>query len=203
MRRLIIPLFCLLLCCAPASARDRGVVRIGMDWGYGMDVYRYWNLIYLDSEVGYVVQDQDSEIPARPYAFFTLYAGFEPVDWMGISLFSGVMGVSTGRSLIPLGLQASFLPRGNAVAGPIFAVGVGTALNTDFSYSKASFGLLGAGWRFRLNNDWNMDLLLRGRICRDFPPIWDSENRNYVEESLIRKNFTVSGSLEFGISISF
>lgn len=203
MKRVLIHIVCFLLCCSPAFAGGRGAARIGMDWGYGMDVYRYWNLIYLDSEMGYVVQDNDYDTPARPYAYFTLSAGFEPVDWMGISVFSGVMGVSKGRSLIPLGLQASFLPRGNAMAGPIFTIGAGTALNTDFSYSKASFGLLGAGWRFRLNDAWNMDLLLRSRVCRDFPPIWDEENRNYVEESLIRKNFTISGSLEFGIAISF
>lgn len=113
------------------------------------------------------------------------------------------MGVSRGRSLIPIGLQANILPLGNSVSGPIVSAALGTALNTNFSYSKAYFGLLGAGWRFRLNDDWIMDLLLRTRICRDFPPIWDEGNRNYVEESLIRKNFTISGSLEFGIAISF
>ena len=202
MKRLILPVLCLLLCC-PVSARDRGAVRFGMDWGYGLDIYRYWNLIYLDSEVGYVVQDQDYELPARPYAFYTLSLGFEPASWMGLSVFSGIMGVSRGRSLIPIGLQANILPLGNSVSGPIVSAALGTALNTNFTYSKAYFGLLGAGWRFRLNDDWNMDLLLRTRICRDFPPIWDEGNRNYVEESLIRKNFTISGSLEFGIAISF
>lgn len=203
MKRLILPFICTLICCCPAHAQDRGAVRIGMDWGYGMDAYRYWNLIYLDSEVGYVVQDQDSEFPARPYAFYTLSVGFEPSSWMGISFFSGIMGVSRGRSLLPIGLKADILPRGNSASGPVVSAAAGTAFNTDFIYSKAVFGILGAGWRFRLNDDWNMDLLMRTRICRDFPPIWDEGNRNYVEESLIRKNYNLSVSLEIGVCISF
>lgn len=194
---------CLLLCCGPAFAGGRGAVRIGMDWGYGLGLYRYWNLIYLDSEMGYVVHDQDYENPANLYAYWTLSAGFEPTSWMGVSVFGGLMGVSPGRSLIPLGLQASLLPRGNDVAGPVVCLGGGVAFNTDFTYPKAAFGIIGGGWRFRLNDDWNMDLLLRARVCRDSPPIWDVETRNYVEKSLIRKNLTVSGSLEFGVAISF
>lgn len=202
MKRLVLLTVSLLLCC-PAFAGGRGALRLGMDWGYGMGVYRYWNLIYLDSEMGYVVQDQDAEMPANPYAFYTLSVGFEPASWMGLSVISGLMGVSESRSLIPLGLQATVLPRGNASAGPVFSMAGGIAFNTDISYPNAAFGILGAGWRFRLNDVWNMDLLLRTRICRDSPPIWDEENRNYVEKSLIRKNFTLSGSLEFGVAISF
>ena len=76
-------IICLLLCCSPAFAGGRGGVRIGMDWGYGLGMYSYWNLIYLDSEMGYVVQDQDSEMPANPYAFCTVSLGFEPTSRMG------------------------------------------------------------------------------------------------------------------------
>ena len=193
----------LLLCCGHAFAGGRGAVRFGMDWGYGLGMYRYWNLIYLDSEMGYVVQDQDSEIPANPYAYWTLSLGFQPTSWMGLSVFSGITGVSKGRNLIPIGLQANFLPRGNAAAGPVFCLGGGMALDTDLSFTSAGFGVLGGGWRFRLNDDWNMDLLLRTRVYRDSPPIWDVENRNYVEKSLIRKNLTLCGSLELGVSINF
>ena len=193
----------LLLCCSPAFAGGRGGVRIGMDWGYGLGMYSYWNLIYLDSEMGYVVQDQDSEMPANPYAFCTVSLGFEPTSWMGLSVFSGIMGVSKDRSLIPIGLQASILPRGNDAAGPVFCLGGGMALDTDFNLARAAFGIIGGGWRFRLNDAWNMDLLLRSRVLRDSPPIWDVDNRNYVEEILIRKNLTVRGSLEIGVSISF
>ncbi|MBQ3711978.1 MAG: hypothetical protein II891_06240 [Bacteroidales bacterium] len=203
MKRLLFHIICLLLCCSPAFAGGRGVPRIGIDWGYGMEVYRYWNLIYLDSEMGYVVQDQDSEVPARPYAYCSLSVGFEPTSWMGLSAFSGIMGVSKDRLLVPLGLQTNISPRGNAMSGPIFILAGGIAFNTDFSYSKAAFGTLGAGWRFSLNDAWNLDLLLRSRILRDSPPIWDEENRNYVEKSLIRKDYTLIGSLEFGIAISF
>ena len=203
MKKIVFPIVFLLLCCCTANADGRGAVRFGMDWGYGLELYKYWNLIYLDSEVGYVVQDQDSEISARPHAYYTLSVGFEPGPHTALSLFSGIMGVSKGRSLIPLGIQANYLPRGNSAAGPIISAAAGTALDTDFIFSKAVFGLLGAGWRFRLNDDWSMDLLLKARMFRDFPPIWDTENRNYVEQSLIRKNYTLSGSLELGIAISF
>ncbi|MCR5561064.1 MAG: hypothetical protein K6F58_04515 [Bacteroidales bacterium] len=196
----------LLLCCIPALSGERGVLRWGLDWGYGLDVYKYWDINYIDNSSPYIsprVYDQDSDFCARPYAYVTASMGFEPFSWMAVSVFSGISGASEERSVIPLGVRASFFPRGNTSHGPLLLAGGGVAFGLGSGFNGTCFGLLGGGWRFSLNPDWNLDFYLRLRVLKDAPPIWDEQNRNYVEENLIRKNLTIRASLGLGMAISF
>lgn len=189
-----------------ASGREgRSPLRFGIDWGYGVDFYKYWNINYLDSEVGYRVWDQDYAFGFRPNAYATASLGVELSSRTTVSAFSGVMGLSEGRSVIPMCLQASYIPAGNAKGGLLFTAAAGIGINTDLEsyYRLSTIAMIGAGWRIPLNTVWDMDVILRIRGAHDSPPIWDEDVHNYVPRSDIRKNITITTAAEFGIAISF
>ncbi|MBP5381896.1 MAG: hypothetical protein J6Y45_00930 [Bacteroidales bacterium] len=206
MRRRICILFCLLLCCSTAFAGENGgrvLVRWGLDWGYGLDVYKYWNINYSDSQVGDRVIDQDATGEAFPNAYFTAKVGLEVTRWLEVSVFSGLMGISEDRKIIPAALQASYFPFGCASSGPMATVAGGMGFNTDFTLSPSVYGMIGGGWRFYLNPVWNLDLILRARISKDAPPVWDRDNNTVVTPEYVRKNVVITGALEFGIALTF
>lgn len=206
MRRSLLTFF-FLLCCFSALAGEKGerrALRWGADWGYGLDIYHYWNINYLDTQVGYRVWDQDYEWQARPNAYACLKLGYEVLPWMEVSVFSGIMGISEGRKIIPAGLQIGIAPGGNANAGPVFNISGGAGFKSGgYSPVPAAFAMMGGGWRFRINSVWDMDLLLRTRLCKDSPPVWDKDDGIYITEENVRRNVALTASLEFGIALSF
>lgn len=206
MKRFLLAICCLVLCCSSVSAGGKGErkpLRWGVDWGYGLDVFKYWSLNYRDSQVGYRVFDEDYRFEARPNAYFNASLGYEPVDWMEADFVTGIAGVDAGRNLITAGLQIRLLPEGNLVSGPVITAGGGLGAETDLSAVPASYFTLGGGWRFCLNAVWDIDFLLRARVFIDSPPVWDEEIKNYVPKSDIGRSLAVNCALEFGIALSF
>lgn len=204
MKRLYTIVF-LLLFCNLAAARPpegRGFMRWGAEWGYGTSFYRYWNHNYMDPDLGRIF-DSDEDFSLSANGYILLSAGADILPWLNISLYSGLMGISYGRQVVPLAIRANFFPKGANNDGLLLLAGTGIGFSDYFSKVPAHFANIGSGWRVAMNKRWDMDFTLQLRVCGDKPPIWDADRNAYVNESDIRGNIAVYCSIEFGIAISF
>lgn len=204
MKRLYI-IALLLLSCAAASAAgpgERPILRFGVEWGYGSGFFRYWNLNYMDPEVGYRVWDEDHEFAPSLNAYAQVEAGADLLPRFNLSFAGGVMGIAPGRQVIPLMLKATFFFRDSSLDGPFIRACGGLGFPDFFSRPPIKFGSIGGGWRLALDGLWDIDFTGSVRICSDSPPIVD-ENDITISESSIRRNTAIYCSFELGIAISF
>lgn len=196
----------LLLLCSPLFGgwpqKDRPLLRFGAEWGSGTRFFLYRNLNYSDPDLGRIWDEwADYSLSLNAYAYIS--AGLEPLSWLSLSINTGVMGVSSGRRVIPLELRASLYPKKAGNDGPFVFVGGGLGFPDYFTKAPLSFINVGSGYRLALDSLWDLDLLLHLRICKDAPPIWDEDKGVFINENYVRGNTAIYISAQFGISISF
>ena len=182
---------------------ERPFLRFGIEWGYGANFYKYWNYNYIDSKLSYRIWDEDSEFLFRQNAYALVMGGADIIRWLNVSLFTGTMGISRERQVIPFGARVTAYPKGTENNGPMVAIGSGIGFSDYFSGPTICFVSLAGGYRFVLSTLWDIDFVGKVRFCSDHPKLWDAANQEYVKTSDIRRNIAAYCSFEFGAALSF
>ena len=178
-------------------------LRFTAEWGYtqGFFLYRDYNFI---SEEGYRVYDRSYGFNWRPNAQLFAKVGYPVTDHSLLTLCGGYMGVGKDNRLFPIALRYTFFPHTYYEDGVFYFGQGGAALHVHTTAGQtALLAAAGAGYRFRLSYDCNLDLLVSLKYLHDHPALPDPEWPGNVPEDNIRKNVAGYCALDFAVSVSF
>ncbi len=178
-------------------------LRFGAEWGYTQCFFllRDYNFV---SDEGYRVYDRSYGFNWRPNAQLFAKVGYPVTDHSLLTLCGGYMGVGKDNRLFPIALRYTFFPHTYYEDGVFYFGQGGAALHVHTTAGQtALLAAAGAGYRFRLSYDCNLDLLVSLKYLHDHPALPDPEWPGNVPEDNIRKNVAGYCALDFAVSVSF
>lgn len=181
----------------------RGRIRVGVEWGYTQTFFlaRSYNFI---SDDGYRVYEKSVGFHWSANAQVTAQAGYILGRRSLVSLCAGYMGMGRDNRLIPLALRYTFYPRTVCNDGFFFYGQGGMAWHIHTTAGKtAALGVLGGGYRVRLSDTCNLDLLVGLKGLIDHPAIPDPARPGSIPEQNIRRNIAGYCALDFSVAVSF
>lgn len=180
---------------------DRFVV--GVEWGYTQSLFLHRDYNFISDE-GYRVYEQDFSFLPHANAQVLATLGYRLSEVALLSLYGGYMGMGKDNRLLPAMLRFSYFPSTDSEEG-LFAYGQGgVAWHVHATAGRMAWlGAAGAGYRFRLSYDTNLDLLIGVKYVHDHPSIPNPESPGNVPEHNIRKNNAGYYALDLSIAINF
>ena len=178
-------------------------LRVGVEWGYTQTFFlaRSYNFI---SDDGYRVYDKSVGFHWRANAQITAQVGYILGERSLVSLCTGYMGMGKDNRLIPLALRYTFYPRAVYNDGFFLYGQGGVAWHIHTTAGKtAVLGVLGGGYRIRLTDTCNLDLLVGLKGLLDHPAIPDPARQGNIPEQNIRRNIAGYCALDFSVAVSF
>ena len=210
MRRKLLSTIILLLSfatVAPARVLPGGPVfnrlRVGLEWGYTQTFFLARSYTYI-SDDGYRVYEKSVGFHWSANAQILAQAGYILGERSLVSLCAGYMGMGKDNRLLPLALRYTFFPRAVYNDG-FFVYGQGgVAWHVHTTAGKtAVLGVLGGGYRVRLSDTCNLDLLVGLKGLIDRPAIPDPARPGSIPEQNIRRNIAGYCALDFSVAVSF
>ncbi|MBR5924636.1 MAG: hypothetical protein IKZ60_04175 [Bacteroidales bacterium] len=193
-----------LLLCLSANAGGKDFLRRfhpGLEWGYTLTATSYQHFNYLDTSIGFRINDQGWTYPPRSNAFILGSLTFDLSDRFCLGLLSGYEGIDRMRRTIPLLCRGSFYPNGRDEDGVFFFSDLG--LNLSHPEARGNQMQIGSGYTIFLAPRCALAFQAGGRVTYDRPDVWDPIEEEYIPKRNIKRNDAWYFALNIGVSLKF
>lgn len=200
-------LLALSLCAFARDGKGRisSKLSYGLEWGYSLNFYTFhhYNII---SDEGYRIDRVESEADFHSGLGAMASLGYDISKLVNISLLVGYEGIDKDCRIIPVLLRAQCLNGKKSDKDCFFSLiegGVGPNVRMRSSSDFAYIAGIGEGYRFKLSQTVNLDLMLRIRCIFYSPLLPNPLSSGVVSSENIRRNQARFYSAALSLGVNF
>ena len=176
-------------------------MHLGAEWGLSANLVDYHHFNYLDSSIGFRIDDSGWRGHYTQLGFVRLTLGCDVSRFVSICVSGSYEGISRGRRIMPVSLRAGLFPSGVHEEGIFFFSEAGTGMRRN--ERGVRLYQLGSGYRIVLDARRSLDFKLGAQVSHDRPRVWDPVEEEYIPERNILRNNAWYYALNMAVALEF